>query len=118
MNGLTPDERALLQRPEIRALAPAEQLAWLRRNRKVGLFVTGFAGGVRVLLLFGGAAAATGLGIAGLTQPDARDGSAWLLLTFGVALWPLAIWLGTKLVRRVSELRRPIDDDAVDTITR
>ncbi len=118
MSALSPDERALLQRPDVQALAPAERLAYLRQNRRVGAFVVAFAGGVRVLLLGGGAVASTALGIEALAEPETRDGSAWLLLGIGLVLWPLALWLGARLRRRFAELRAPIDETELDAIGR
>ena len=39
---------------EVRALTPEAQLAYLKQNRSMGVFVVLFAGGVRVLLIAGG----------------------------------------------------------------
>jgi hypothetical protein len=114
---LTPDERALLERADVKALAPAERRAYLRQNRRVATFVVLFAGGVRLLVLGGGAAAATVFGIVGIARPETRDGTAIALVIGGLALSTYALWIGARLLRRLAELRAPIDESELSALT-
>jgi len=104
---LGPDELALLDRPEVRALPHAVQWEHLRTNRRVGYFVTLFAGGLRLLLLLGGAAAALGFGLRDLGQPGGPlSWEPYLILGLGLGLVGLGVWLGRSFLRRLAQLRR------------
>ena len=105
---LTPQELALLETPEVRQLPPAEQLAYLRSNRRVGFLATAFAGGVRLLLLAGGTIAMIAYALAALFG-DRPFG--WLELTAaiggtGILTW--TAWMTAALARRLRTLRAPL----------
>ena len=118
MSRLSADERALLERADVKALAPEARRAYLRQNRRVGAFVVAFAGGIRVLVLAGGATAATILGIVDIARPETRDATAIALVVIGLALWPVTLWLGARLLRKFAELRAPIDELELSELTR
>ena len=118
MSRLSPDERALLERADVKALPPAERRAYLLQNRRAGAFVVAFAGGLRVLVLGGGATAATILGMMDIARPETRDTAAIVLVVVGLALWPVTLWLGARLLRKFAELRAPIDHSELDVLTR
>jgi hypothetical protein len=118
VSSLSPDERALLERADVKALPPAERRAYLLQNRRVGAFVVAFAGGIRVLVLGGGATAATILGIVDVARPETRDAAAIALVVIGLALWPVTLWLGARLLRKLAELRAPIDESELSELTR
>jgi hypothetical protein len=98
---LLDQERDLLAREDVKALPPAKQLAYLATNRRVGLWVTAFAGGVRVLLLGGGAVA---LLMMGEGELGATLGGSGLLI--------VTLWLTRALVRRLQALRRSLPSAA------
>jgi hypothetical protein len=106
---ILPAERLGLERPDVVTLSSTEQLEWLRTNRKVGLWVTAFAGGVRLLLLAGGAVACLGFALGELLDEGVMNPLRLTLFSvFGFALTGVSIWLGRGLRRRLRELRRPL----------
>ena len=105
---LRPQELTLLETPEVKRLSPAEQLAYLRSNRRVGFFVTAFAAGVRLLLLGGGAIAMIAYA---LGQLFGGRPFGWLEIAAAIAgnaLLAWTAWMSAALVRRLKELREPL----------
>jgi hypothetical protein len=104
---LGPEELALLDHPDVRALPHAAQWEFLRTNRRVGYLVTLVAGGVRQLFLVGGGAAALGFGLRGLGRAGRREGwEPYLLVGVGLVLLGPGLWLGRSFLRRVARLRK------------
>jgi hypothetical protein len=95
-------EEAMLLAPDARALPPEMQLKYLRDNRSVGRFVTGFAGGVRLLFLGGGV-----LGLV-LTMCDGETPVAWWSVLIALVLAAGLVWLTPQFLRRMRELARPL----------
>jgi hypothetical protein len=105
---LRPQELALLETPEVQRLSPAEQVAYLRSNRRVGAGVTAFAGGVRLLLLGGGAIAMI---VYALGELLGGRVFGWLEITAAIAgngLLAWTVWMAIALTRRLKELREPL----------
>lgn len=95
-------EEEVLSQPDVVALAPEQQLAFLATNRRVGFYVTAIAGGLRVLLVAGGALAHVGLTLSG------RVPFGWWSPIIWVALTILLAWLIPTFVRRVAARARPL----------
>lgn len=90
-----------MRTPEVRALEPRAQLAWLAQNRRVGRVVTALAGGLRLLLL-GGA------GVAIPVIAPSRGALVWPPITLSLALAAITLWLVPRFVRRLRELSQPL----------
>jgi hypothetical protein len=99
---LLPREDSLLARPEVVVLTPEQQLTYLAHNRRVGFWVTAFAGGVRVMLLGGGVLAAL------YTAFFDRYADVLPFAAFGAVLALPTAWFVVLLFRRLRELKRPL----------
>lgn len=95
-------EDQILLDPAVRALSPEAQLEHLRTNRRVGLFVTGFASGMP-LLFFGAGAIVLLLDMLGGHHPV-----TWWSVGIAVALAAFVAWHVPVLVRRMREFGRPL----------
>ena len=106
---LLPAELAMLDRPEVQAMTPGERVAFFRANRRAGVVVTLFAGGVRLLLLGLGAIAMVAFGI-----DQAREGgvswASFALVSGGVALFGWTLWMTRAMWLNVRAMRRPLAD--------
>lgn len=100
---LAGEDQALLS-PDVRDLAPEAQLKFLRDNRAVGRFVTGFAGGIRLLLLGGGALGLVATMISGETP------LAWWSVAIAIGLVGTVVWLTPAFFVRMRELGRPLPE--------
>lgn len=105
---LTPQECALLETPEVRRLPPGEQLAYLRTNRRIGFLTTAFAGGVRVVLLAGGALAMIAHALAARFGDRPFGGLELAAAIGGTGLLTWTAWMTPALARRLKALRAPL----------
>lgn len=96
---LLPSERGLLEVPEVAALSEAEQLAYVRTNRRVGFWLTLVAGAV-VHFMLGGAALALLM--------IWRERDDWLLEFLGSPLLIFVLWNAWRWLKRLKELRTPV----------
>lgn len=103
-NLLRESEEALLRSPEVLALEPPAQLAYLKQNRSVGFFVTLFGGGIRVLILAGALVSFVGLALAG-TIPF-----SWWMPPLWLALGAFVVWAVNGLLRSARALRAKLPD--------
>lgn len=91
-------EEELLRRSDVLALTPKAQLAYLQQNRSVGLFVTLFGGGVRLLLIAGAP-----VGLVSVTLAGALPFSWWMPPVW-IALGALSVWAAAGVVSAARSL--------------
>jgi hypothetical protein len=99
---LIDQEEQIFADPAVAVLSPEEQLAFLASNRRVGFYVTAFAGGVRVLLVLAGAFAYVAATI------DGAIPFGWWSPLIGIALVILVGWLVPAFVRALAARRRAL----------
>jgi hypothetical protein len=97
-------EDAMLLAPDARELPAQAQLKYLADNRRVGRFVTGLAGGVRLLLLAGGAFALVA------TMLDGETPLTWWSVAIALVLFGAAAWFAPPFFRRMRELNRRLPE--------